>query len=111
MIFLYGYDEDESGPIHPYESVAYQRMKTAADTPAAEAAALKNKEESEDETSDEETSEYDNEKSNEETTNNIKAALKESEVTAVANSKDAKANAAKDTSLVVTPKVATKTKP
>jgi len=88
MIFLYGYDEDESGPVHPYESVAYQRMKTAADTPAAEAvAALKNKEDSEDKTSEEETSDDDSKESNE----NLKAD--------------------RDTSLVVTSKVATKTKP
>jgi hypothetical protein len=88
MIFLYGYDEDESGPVHPYESVAYQRMKTAADTPAAEAvAALKNKEDSEDKTSEKETSDDDSKESNE----NLKAD--------------------RDTSLVVTSKVATKTKP
>ena len=86
MIFLYGYDEDESGPVYPYEAVAYQRMKEvttpAAEAPAAGVPALKNKEHSNDESGGE--SEDDSE---EETPNNIKAALKASEVTAVAEAK------------------------
>ena len=34
MIFLYGYDADDKGPLYPYESVAYQRMKEASAAPA-----------------------------------------------------------------------------
>lgn len=34
MIFLYGYDADDKGPLYPYESVAYQRMKMASAAPA-----------------------------------------------------------------------------
>lgn len=34
MVFLYGYDADDKGPLNPYKSVAYQRMKAASSAPA-----------------------------------------------------------------------------
>jgi hypothetical protein len=103
MIFIYGYDEDDKGPLNPYKSVAYNRMKAAAAPAAAAPAgapALKNKENSNEEsgsgsgsTSEASGSEDESEasgsedESEEETPNNIKAALKASEVTAAAEAK------------------------
>lgn len=45
MVFLYGYDADDKGPLYPYESVAYQRMKESL-SPAAAAAPAPTTEES-----------------------------------------------------------------
>jgi len=45
MVFLYGYDADDKGPLYPYESVAYQRMKESL-SPAAAAAPVPTTEES-----------------------------------------------------------------
>ena len=102
MIFIYGYDEDDNGPLNPYQSVAYNRMKTAVGTPATGAPALKNKEDSNEESgsgseseSEESGSEESGSESEEETPNNIKAALKASEVTATAEDKARKENETK----------------
>ena len=99
MIFIYGYDEDDNGPLNPYQSVAYNRMKTAAGAPA-----LKNNEHSNEESGSESESgesgsgsesEESGSESEEESPNNIKAALKASEVTATAEDKARKENETK----------------
>ena len=97
MIFIYGYDEDDNGPLNPYQSVAYNRMKTAVGTPATGALTLKNKEDSNKKSGSgsESESEESGSESEEETPNNIKAALKASEVTATAEDKARKENETK----------------